>query len=169
LRSPHKLKGGVSGCIRECAEARGKDFGVIAVEGGWNLYVCGNGGATPKHAKLLAEKVDNETCIKYLDRFLMYYIQTAAPLMRTAAWLEKLEGGIEQVKKVVIADSLQIAATLELEMQFLVDAYECEWKQAVESDETKKRFSHFVNSDDRDDNLVFVPLREQEMPKMWNN
>ncbi|MGK0328229.1 MAG: nitrite reductase (NADH) large subunit [Paraglaciecola sp.] len=169
LRSPHKLKGGVSGCIRECAEARGKDFGVIAVEGGWNLYVCGNGGATPKHAKLLAEKVDNETCIKYLDRFLMYYIQTAAPLMRTAAWLEKLEGGIEQVKKVVIADSLQIATTLEVEMQFLVDAYECEWKQAIESDETKKRFSHFVNSDDRDDNLVFVPLREQEMPKMWNN
>jgi nitrite reductase (NADH) large subunit len=169
LRSPHKLKGGVSGCIRECAEARGKDFGVIAVEGGWNLYVCGNGGATPKHAKLLAEKVDNETCIKYLDRFLMYYIQTAAPLMRTAAWLDKLEGGIEQVKKVVIADSLQIAATLEVEMQFLVNAYECEWKQAIESDETKKRFSHFVNSDDRDDNLVFVPLREQEMPKMWNN
>ena len=167
LRSPHKLKGGVSGCIRECAEARGKDFGVIAVEGGWNLYVCGNGGATPKHALLLAEKIDNETVIKYLDRYLMYYIQTAAPLMRTAAWLDKLEGGIEQLKKVVVDDSLKIGHDLEKEMQFLVDAYECEWKQAIESEESKKRFSHFVNSDERDDNLVFVPMREQKIPEVW--
>ncbi|MCK5815213.1 MAG: nitrite reductase large subunit NirB [Flavobacteriaceae bacterium] len=169
LRSPHKLKGGVSGCIRECAEARGKDFGVIAVEGGWNLYVAGNGGATPKHALLLAEQIDNETCIKYLDRFLMYYIRTAAPLMRTAAWLDKLEGGIEQLKKIVVEDSLNLATELETEMQFLVDAYECEWKQAIESEETKKRFKHFANSDDRDDNLVFVPMREQNMPKHWEN
>ncbi len=169
LRSPHKIKGGVSGCIRECAEARGKDFGVIAVEGGWNLYVGGNGGATPKHAQLLAEKIDNETVIKYLDRFLMYYIQTAAPLMRSAAWLDKLEGGIEQLKKVVIEDSLNINVDLEKEMQFLVDAYECEWKQAIESEETKRRFNHFVNSDDRDDNLVFVPMRDQKMPEHWKN
>ena len=167
LRSPHKLKGGVSGCIRECAEARGKDFGVIAVEGGWNLYVCGNGGATPKHALLLAEKVDNETCIKYLDRFLMYYIRTAAPLMRTAAWLDKLDGGIEQLKKIVVNDSLHLANELEIEMQFLVDAYECEWKQAIENEESKKRFSHFINSDERDDNLVFIPMREQKVPELW--
>ena len=167
LRSPHKIKGGVSGCIRECAEARGKDFGVIAVDGGWNLYVGGNGGATPKHAILLAEKIDNDTCIKYLDRFLMYYIQTAAPLMRTAAWLDKLDGGIEQLKKVIINDSLNIVKELEKDMQFLVDAYECEWKQAIESETSKKRFSHFINSDERDDNLVFIPMREQSIPQLW--
>ncbi len=167
LRSPHKLKGGVSGCIRECAEARGKDFGVIAVEGGWNLYVCGNGGATPKHALLLAEQIDNETCIKYLDRFLMYYIRTAAPLMRTAAWLDKLEGGIEQLKQVVVNDSLNIADELEQEMEQLVDAYECEWKQIVEDEQLQGRFKHFINSEDSDDNLVFVPMREQKMPKAW--
>lgn len=167
LRSPHKIKGGVSGCIRECAEARGKDFGVIAVEGGWNLYVCGNGGATPKHALLLAEQIDNETVLKYLDRFLMYYIRTAAPLMRTATWLDKLEGGIEQLKKVVVKDSLNISQELEAEMQSLVDSYECEWKQAIENDEIKSRFKHFVNSDDIDDNILFVPMREQLMPKPW--
>jgi len=167
LRSPHKLKGGVSGCIRECAEARGKDFGVIAVEGGWNLYVCGNGGATPKHALLLAEQIDNETCIKYLDRFLMYYIRTAAPLMRTAAWLDKLEGGIEQLKQVVVNDSLNIADELEQEMEQLVNAYECEWKQIVEDEQLQGRFKHFINSEDSDDNLVFVPMREQKMPKAW--
>ena len=169
IRSPHKLKGGVSGCIRECAEARGKDFGVIAVEGGWNLYVCGNGGATPKHAQLLAEQIDNETVIKYLDRFLMYYIRTAAPLMRTAAWLEKLEGGMEQLKKIVIEDSLNIAEELETDMQGLVEKYECEWKQAVENEEIGRRFKHFVNTDERDDNLVFVPMREQKMPEPWTN
>ena len=167
LRSPHKLKGGVSGCIRECAEARGKDFGLIAVEGGWNLYVCGNGGATPKHAILLAEQLDDKTAIKYLDRFLMYYIRTAGPLVRTAPWLDKLEGGIDYLKQVVVEDSLGIAEELEREMQGLVNKYECEWKQAIESPEMMKRFRHFVNSDDTDDNIEFVPMRGQKMPKQW--
>lgn len=169
LRSPHKIKGGVSGCIRECAEARGKDFGVIAVEGGWNLYVCGNGGATPKHAVLLAEQIDNETCIKYLDRFLMYYIRTAAPLMRTAAWLDKLEGGIDQLKSIVVDDSLNLAEELETDMQGLVDAYECEWKQVIEREELQSRFKHFINSEDKDDNIVFVPMRDQIMPEPWTS
>ncbi|RXG14279.1 nitrite reductase (NADH) large subunit [Leeuwenhoekiella aestuarii] len=167
LRSPHKLKGGVSGCIRECAEARGKDFGLIAVDGGWNLYVCGNGGATPKHAILLAEQLDDETCVKYLDRFLMFYIRTAAPLMRTAPWLDKLEGGIEYLKKVVVEDSLGIAEELELEMQGLVNKYECEWKQAIEDPEMMGRFKHFVNSDETDETIEFVSLRDQKMPKPW--
>ena len=54
IRSPHKLKSAVSGCIRECAEAQGKDFGLIATEKGWNVYVGGNGGSHPRHAELLA-------------------------------------------------------------------------------------------------------------------
>ncbi len=167
LRSPHKLKGGVSGCIRECAEARGKDFGLIAVEGGWNLYVCGNGGANPKHAILLAEQLDEKTCIKYLDRFLMYYIRTAAPLMRTAAWLEKLDGGIDYLKRVIIEDSLGIATELENEMMTLINHYQCEWKQAIEDPQMVKRFKHFVNSDQVDDTINFVPLRDQKMPRAW--
>ena len=167
LRSPHKIKGGVSACIRECAEARGKDFGLIAVEGGWNLYICGNGGANPKHAVLLAEQIDKETCIKYLDRFLMFYIRTAGPLVRTSTWLEKLEGGLEYLKEVVIDDSLGIAAALENEMQGLVDTFECEWKQAIEDPEMMKRFSHFTNSEETDDNIAFIPLRDQKMPKSW--
>ncbi|MCB9202898.1 MAG: nitrite reductase large subunit [Flavobacteriales bacterium] len=167
LRAPHKLKGGVSACIRECAEARGKDFGIIAVDGGWNLYVCGNGGANPKHAILFAEQIDSETVFKYLDRFLMYYIKTAGPLVRTAAWLDKLEGGIEHLKEVVINDSLGIAQDLENEMEKLVETYECEWKQAIEDPKLEKRFNHFVNSNESDDNLVFIPMREQQVPKEW--
>lgn len=168
IRSPHKLKGGVSGCIRECAEARCKDFGVIATETGWNLYVAGNGGAKPKHAILLAEGIDKATCIQYLDRYLMFYLKTAAPLMRTAAWLEKLEGGIEYLKQVVIEDRLGIAADLEREMNLLVDTYQCEWKEVVENPALRQRFRHFINSDESDDNIEFVPMRDQKMPKPWN-
>ncbi|NJB83178.1 nitrite reductase large subunit NirB [Wenyingzhuangia aestuarii] len=169
LRSPHKIKGGVSGCIRECAEARGKDFGIIAVEGGWNLYIGGNGGATPRHAELLAEKITNEEVIKYTDRFLMYYIKTAGPLVRTAAWLDKIEGGIEHVKDVVIKDSLGLCEELDKDMAGLVDAYKCEWKEAIENiDEQNNRFAHFVNSTDGDENIEFVSLRDQKMPKLWS-
>lgn len=169
LRSPHKFKGGVSGCIRECAEARGKDFGIIAVEGGWNLYIGGNGGATPRHAELLAEKITNEEVIRYTDRFLMYYIKTAGPLVRTAAWLDKIEGGIEHVKDVVINDSLGLCAEFDKDMAGLVDAYKCEWKEALNDiDEQNNRFTHFVNSDDSDENIEFVSLRDQKMPKHWS-
>ncbi|MBU2995840.1 nitrite reductase large subunit NirB [Cellulophaga baltica] len=167
IRAPHKIKGGVSGCIRECAEARGKDFGLIAVEGGWNLYLGGNGGATPRHAELFAEQIDNETVIKYIDRYLMLYMRTAKPLQRTAAWQERLEGGLDYLKEVIIEDKLGIAEDLENEMQTLVNKFECEWTQAINDPEMMKRFNHFVNSDDDDDNLVFVPLREQKMPEKW--
>ncbi|PKA99850.1 nitrite reductase (NADH) large subunit [Flavobacteriaceae bacterium MAR_2009_75] len=167
IRSPHKLKGGVSGCIRECAEARCKDFGFIAVEGGWNVYVGGNGGANPRHAELLVEKVDKKTAMTYVDRFIMFYIKTAQPLQRTAAWLEKLEGGITYLQNVVINDSLGIVTELDAEMQAYVDTYKCEWKEAVENPEIRSRYTHFVNSEDEDDNIEFVSLRDQKMPKEW--
>ncbi len=167
LRSPHKIKGAVSGCIRECAEAQSKDFGIIATEKGWNLYVGGNGGSRPQHAQLLANDVDSETCIKLIDRFLMYYIKTAPPLTRTATWLNKLEGGIDYLKQVVVEDALGIADTLEKEIQGLIDNYECEWKRAISDPEMRKKFAHFVNSDDVDSNISFVDLRGQIIPEKW--
>ncbi|MES2850330.1 MAG: nitrite reductase large subunit NirB [Bacteroidota bacterium] len=168
LRAPHKIKSAVSGCIRECAEAQSKDFGIIATEKGWNLYVCGNGGSKPQHALLLAMDLDSETCIKYIDRFLMFYIKTADPLARTATWLNKMEGGIDYLKNVVIKDSLGIAEQLETEMQLLVDSYKCEWKEAVENPEIRKRFNHFVNAPtEKDPSILFEPMREQKKAKEW--
>jgi nitrite reductase (NADH) large subunit len=162
IRSPHKLKGGVSGCVRECAEAQAKDFGIIATEKGWNLYICGNGGSKPQHAQLLATDIDNSTCIKYLDRFLMFYIKTADPLTRTATWLNKIEGGMSYVKNVVVNDSLGIASQLEDEMQELVDTFHCEWKEVVENPELRKRFVHFVNApEEKDPAVKFEPMRQQ--------
>lgn len=169
IRAPHKLKGGVSGCIRECAEAQSKDFGIIATEKGWNLYVCGNGGARPQHAKLLVSDVDSDTCLRYLDRFLMFYIKTADPLTRTATWLDKMEGGLSYLYDVVVNDSLNIGADLEKDMDALRANYHCEWKEVVENAELKNKFKHFVNADESDPTLEFVDLRGQKMPVDWNN
>lgn len=168
LRAPHKIKSAVSGCIRECAEAQSKDFGIIATEKGWNLYVGGNGGSKPQHAILLAADLDNATCIRYIDRFLMFYIKTADPLTRTATWLNKLEGGISYLRNVVVNDSLGIAEQLENEMQGLVDKYKCEWKEVVDNPELRKRFNHFVNAPgDKDPTIKFEPLRTQKKAVEW--
>ena len=168
IRAPHKIKGGVSGCIRECAEAQSKDFGIIATEKGWNLFVCGNGGSKPQHALLLATDIDKETCIKYLDRFLMFYIKTADPLTRTATWLNKMEGGITYLRNVVVNDSLGIGEQLEAEMKGLVNTYKCEWKEAVNDQEFRKRFNHFVNAPKaKDPSLQFEEMRGQIKAKEW--
>jgi nitrite reductase (NADH) large subunit len=164
LRSPHKLKFGVSGCARECAEAQGKDVGVIATEKGWNLHVCGNGGMKPRHAELLASDLDKPTLIRYIDRFLMFYIRTADRLQRTATWRDNLEGGLKYLEQVVCRDSLGIAAELEADMGRLIAEYQCEWKRAIEDPATRRRFRHFVNSEAVDGNVVFVKERSQIRP-----
>ncbi|MBE9010138.1 nitrite reductase large subunit [Pseudanabaenaceae cyanobacterium LEGE 13415] len=164
LRAPHKIKSAVSGCTRECAEAQSKDFGIIATEKGWNLYVCGNGGMKPQHAQLLAADLDKETLIRYIDRFLMFYIRTANRLERTATWFNKLEGGMDYLKQVIIEDSLEICAELEAEMAHQVDTYACEWKTTIDDSAKVRRFRHFINSDDPDPNIVQVEERGQHRP-----
>ncbi len=169
LRAPHKLKGGVSGCLRECAEARGKDFGVIATERGWNLYVCGNGGTKPQHAVLLAGDISESQVIRYLDRFLMYYIRTAKHLQRTAPWLNEMEGGIERLYEIIVDDCLGLGQELEAEMQSLVDHYQCEWKAVLDNPEKLQRFQPFLNTQERDPAVQFVPERGQIRPKLVDN
>jgi len=164
LRTPHKIKFGVSGCTRECAEAQGKDVGIIATEKGWNLYVCGNGGMKPRHAELLASDLDKATLVAYVDRFLMLYSRTADRLQRTSTWRENLEGGLDYLKDVIINDKLGINAEMEEDMQRVVDTYACEWKEAVNNPETRARFRHFVNSPEADSNVVFMEERGQIRP-----
>ncbi len=164
LRTPHKIKFGVSGCTRECAEAQGKDVGIIATEKGWNLYVCGNGGMKPRHAELLASDLDKATLVAYIDRFLMFYSRTADRLQRTSTWRENLEGGLDYLKDVIISDKLGINAEMEQDMQRVVDTYACEWKEAVNNPETRARFRHFVNSPEADSNVVFMEERGQIRP-----
>jgi len=168
LRSPHKIKFAVSGCTRECAEAQGKDVGIIATENGWNLYVCGNGGMKPRHADLFATGLDKETLIKYIDRFLSFYVRTAGRLQRTSVWMENMEGGLDYLKSVVIDDKLGLCDQLEQQMHYVIDTYQCEWKTAIEDEAKLKRFRSFINSDQPDDNVVFVEERGQIRPARDN-
>ncbi|MBE8718583.1 nitrite reductase large subunit [Cellvibrio sp. KB43] len=165
LRSPHKLKMAVSGCTRECAEAQSKDVGIIATERGWNLYVCGNGGMKPRHAELLASDLDKATLIRYIDRFYMFYIQTADRLQRTSVWRDNLEGGLDYLKAVIVQDSLGIAAELENRMDHVVDTYQDEWRTAVENPEVRKRFKTFINATAQQDPYIqFSEERGQIRP-----
>ncbi|MFT4021086.1 MAG: nitrite reductase (NAD(P)H), partial [Acinetobacter sp.] len=152
-------------CTRECAEAQGKDVGVIATEKGWNLYVCGNGGMKPRHAELLASDLDTDTLIRYIDRFFMFYIETADRLQRTSVWRDNLEGGLDYLKAVIVEDSLGIADELERRMQHVVATYQDEWRTAVENPEVRKRFKTFINQDDqRDPHIQFAQERGQIRP-----
>ncbi|BDT68786.1 nitrite reductase [NAD(P)H] [Comamonadaceae bacterium OS-1] len=164
LRSPHKIKFGVSGCTRECAEAQGKDIGIIATEKGWNLYICGNGGMKPRHAELFGSDMSKEDMVRMIDRVLMFYVRTADRLQRTSTWRENLEGGLDYLKDVLIKDSLGLCAELEAQMQHVADTYQCEWKTAVTDPETRKRFRSFVNSDKKDEHVIFVEERGQIRP-----
>ena len=166
LRAPHKIKMGVSGCARECAEARSKDVGVIATENGWNLYVGGNGGMTPRHAELLAGDLDDETLVRYIDRFLMFYIRTADRLQRTAPWVEQLDGGLEHLRDVVCDDSLGLAAEFEEAVARHVAGYACEWKGVLEDPAKLSRFVSFVNAPDAPDPTVTFTKRDGRIVPM---
>ncbi|MFF5722564.1 nitrite reductase large subunit NirB [[Kitasatospora] papulosa] len=167
LRSPHKLKSAVSGCARECAEARGKDFGIIATAQGWNLYVGGNGGATPRHADLLAQDLSDAELVRLIDRFLMFYIRTADRLERTSTWLDRIEGGLDHVRDVVVHDSLGLCDELERLMADHVGGYRDEWAATIDDPERLRRFVTFVNAPDAPDPSVrFVPERDQVKPDL---
>jgi len=167
IRSPHKMKGGVSGCVRECAEAQNKDFGLIATEKGFNIFVGGNGGATPRHSELLAKDVAPDDVVPILDRYLMFYMRTADRLQRTARWIENLPGGIAYLRQVVLEDSLGICAELEKQMEALVDTFFCEWTEVLSSPAKLAQFSQFGNTADNLEGMEYVQDRGQPRPAYW--
>ncbi|KAG9248800.1 nitrite reductase-like protein [Calycina marina] len=167
IRSPHKMKGGVSGCVRECAEAQNKDFGLIATEKGFNIFVAGNGGASPKHSELLAKDVPPDDIIPILDRYLMFYIRTADKLQRTARWLEALPGGIKYLRDVILSDSLGICVSLEAQMEELVGSFFDEWAEAIKTPELRKKFAQFNNTGETVQNMELEEDRGQLRPVYW--
>jgi nitrite reductase (NADH) large subunit len=165
LRAPHKIKAAVSGCARECAEARSKDFGVIATEHGWNLYVGGNGGFTPRHAELFVSDVSTEELFTYVDRFLMFYVRTADRLQRTAAWIEAMDGGIEHLREVIVEDKLGICEDLDAAMAKHVESYADEWAGVLNDPAKLARFTSFVNAPGTPDPTIsFREERGQPVP-----
>jgi len=168
IRGPHKIKGGVSGCVRECAEAQNKDFGLIATEKGFNIFVGGNGGAKPRHSELLAKDVPPDDVVPILDRYLSFYIRTADKLQRTARWMENLPGGIKYLQEVVLEDKLGICADLEKQMEDLVGTFFCEWTEVLNSPEKLAQFSQFANtSENIEPTIEPTQERGQERPSYW--
>jgi nitrite reductase (NAD(P)H) len=168
IRGPHKIKGGVSGCVRECAEAQNKDFGLIATEKGFNIFVGGNGGAKPRHSELLAKDVPPDDVVPILDRYLSFYIRTADKLQRTARWMENLPGGIKYLQEVILEDKLGICGDLEKQMEDLVGTFFCEWTEVLKDPKKKAWFSQFANtSDNINDTIEPTQERNQERPSYW--
>jgi nitrite reductase (NAD(P)H) len=168
IRSPHKIKGGVSGCVRECAEAQNKDFGLIATEKGFNLFVGGNGGAKPRHSELLAKDVLPDDVVPILDRYLSFYIRTADKLQRTARWIENLPGGIKYLREVILDDKLGICADLEKQMEDLVGTFFCEWTETIKNPEKRKQFMQFANTEENQvDPIEVITERGQSRPSYW--
>lgn len=167
IRSPHKFKAGISGCIRECAEAQSKDFGLIATDKGWNIFVGGNGGAKPRHCDLLAKDVAPDDVVPILDRYIAFYIRTADKLQRTARWVETLPGGIKYLREVILEDKLGICAELEKQMDDLVGTFFCEWTETLKSPERMKAFSQFANTDEMLESIDKVEDRTQQRPAYW--
>ncbi|KAF1814019.1 nitrite reductase NiiA [Eremomyces bilateralis CBS 781.70] len=167
IRAPHKIKGAVSGCVRECAEAQNKDFGLVATEKGFNIFVGGNGGAQPRHSELLAKDVPVDDVLPILDRYLSFYIRTADRLQRTARWIEGLPGGIQYLRQVILDDKLGICAELEGQMEELVSSYFCEWTETIKNPERRKQFQQFANVNETVDWVEPITERGQQRPSNW--
>ncbi|ASF53905.1 nitrite reductase (NAD(P)H) large subunit [Bacillus velezensis M27] len=99
LNTPHKVKMAVSACPRNCAESGIKDLGVVGIDGGWELYVGGNGGTHLRAGDLLMKVKTNEEVLEYAGAYLQYYRETAIYLERTSAWLERV--GLSHVQSVL--------------------------------------------------------------------
>jgi len=142
-------------------------FGLIATDKGFNILVAGNGGAKPKHCELLAKDVPPTEVIPILDRYLMFYIRTADKLQRTARWLEALPGGIAYLRSVVLDDALGINASLEAQMQELVDSFFDEWAEAINTPSIAAKFHQFANTTETLESVELETDRLQIRPAMW--
>ncbi|MCS5586116.1 MAG: nitrite reductase large subunit NirB, partial [Gammaproteobacteria bacterium] len=87
---PHKFKLAVSGCPRNCAEATIKDFGLVAVQSGWELHVGGNGGIKVRVTDLLTRVESDEEAIEYVGAYCQLYREDALYLERTAPWIDRV-------------------------------------------------------------------------------
>ncbi|MHB1143165.1 MAG: nitrite reductase large subunit NirB [Sulfuricaulis sp.] len=103
--TPHKFKLAVSGCPRNCAEATIKDFGVVAVDSGWELHVGGNGGVKVRVTDLLCKVATPEDVLEHCGAFLQLYREDARYLERTAPWVERV--GLAMIKQKVVENAAE--------------------------------------------------------------
>ena len=124
--TPHKFKLAVSGCPRNCAEATIKDFGVVAVDSGWELHVGGNGGIKVRATDFLCHVKTEEEVLEYCAAFMQVYREDAHYLERTAPWVERR--GLAYIKERVVDDADQRKAYAERFYESQKYAQDDPWK-----------------------------------------
>jgi nitrite reductase (NADH) large subunit len=129
VESPHKMKLATAGCPRNCSEAYVKDLGAVAIEGGrWEIYVGGAAGGSVRRGDLLCTVDSHDEVLLYMGRFMQYYREHGKYLERSYGFVERI--GIDTLRKILVEDSLGIAAHLDAEIQKAVDAYHDPWQEA---------------------------------------
>ncbi|RSK26015.1 NAD(P)/FAD-dependent oxidoreductase [Bacillus sp. HMF5848] len=136
LDTPHKVKMGVSACPRNCAEAGIKDIGYVGVDGGWELYVAGNGGTDLRAGDLLCTVKTEEEVMEMTSAYLQYYRETATYLERTSVWLERV--GLEHVQA-VLADE-QTRKELNARLDKTVERYNEPWREAIDNKDIQEKY-----------------------------
>ncbi|QHW32473.1 NAD(P)/FAD-dependent oxidoreductase [Paenibacillus rhizovicinus] len=136
LNTPHKVKLAVSGCPRNCAEATIKDLGVVAIDGGWEIYVAGNGGTRVRAADLLTKVKTEEEVLGWTGAYLQYYRETANYLERTSEW--SLRVGLDAIKRALEKqeDRDALNARIDKTLELTKDP----WKEIIESDSLRSAF-----------------------------
>ncbi|AUS12625.1 NADPH-nitrite reductase [Bacillus subtilis] len=134
LNTPHKVKMAVSACPRNCAESGIKDLGVVGIDGGWELYVGGNGGTHLRAGDLLMKVKTNEEVLEYAGAYLQYYRETANYLERTSAWLERV--GLSHVQSVL--NDPKKRQELNDRMNDTLSVHKDPWKDFLEDKQTSK-------------------------------
>ncbi|SFB23491.1 MULTISPECIES: nitrite reductase large subunit NirB [unclassified Bacillus (in: firmicutes)] len=136
LDTPHKVKMGVSACPRNCAESGIKDIGFIGIDGGWEIYVAGNGGMDLRAGDLLMTVKTQAEVMEITGAYLQYYRETANYLERTSKWLDRV--GLDHVKE-VLADEAKRKALNE-RVDKTLERYEEPWSEAVENQNIQDKY-----------------------------
>ncbi|AWC27209.1 nitrite reductase large subunit NirB [Bacillus cytotoxicus] len=127
--TPHKMKMGVTGCPRNCAEALTKDFGVVCVENGFQLYIGGNGGTEVREADFIMTVPTEEDVLRIATAYVQYYRETGIYGERTAPWVERM--GLEHVKEILQKEDM--VTVLNERFQTARSTYEEAWGQALKT------------------------------------
>jgi nitrite reductase [NAD(P)H] large subunit len=103
VHTPHKVKSGVSGCARNCAEATVKDIGLVAVgDGRWQVRIGGAAGGNVREADVLCTATSRAEALRAATTFLQYYRENADFKERTYDFVPRI--GLERVRQVVLGE-----------------------------------------------------------------
>ncbi|MGJ7912679.1 nitrite reductase large subunit NirB [Neobacillus sp. LXY-1] len=135
LQTPHKVKMAVSACPRSCAESGFKDIGFIGIEGGWEIYVGGNGGTHVRGGDLLYKVKTVEEVMEITAAYLQYYRETANYLERTSAWIERV--GLDYIRATL--DDREKRKALYGRMEKALSVLKDPWKEIIENNRVKEQ------------------------------